>query len=53
MPSVTSTTHSLHRPCLLHEVGTGMPRASAWVKSEPPGGTSVESELKWRCTLMV
>ena len=51
-PSVTSTTHSLHFPCLLQEVGTGMPRASALVKSEMPGPVVAVWPLKWSSTLM-
>lgn len=38
MPSVTSPTHSLHRPCLRHDVGTRTPAASAHSKREVPTG---------------
>src|ERR1700710_312193 len=51
-PSITSTTHSLHFPCLLHEVGTGTPSLSAQVKSEQPVSASLVWELKCNCTLI-
>ena len=37
MPSVTSTMHSLHLPCLRQDVGTRTPSRSACSKSECPG----------------
>jgi hypothetical protein len=53
IPSATSTTHSLHFPCLLHEVGTGIPSDSAHVKSESPVGAAHVRPLKCSSTLMV
>src|SRR5580698_3524887 len=37
--------HSLHLPCLRQEVGTSMPMASAWSKSDKPGFASIDCPL--------
>ena len=50
IPSTTSTMHSLHLPCLRHEVGTSMPSASAWSKSDSPRLASVDCPLIVRVT---
>ncbi len=44
-PSVTSTTHSLHLPCVTHDVGTRTPARSAALKSDMPAGASMRCPL--------
>ena len=52
IPSVISTRHSLHLPCLRHEVGTLTPSVSAQSNSDGPGATRVCFWLKCNSTLM-
>src|ERR1017187_3315792 len=50
MPSVTSTTHSLHFPCLRQEGGTRTSGGSAWSNRDSPGVAGVERPLMVRVT---